>query len=260
MDNLLINAFLVDYLYEEDTLDNHTEEPQQQRQELPKKRRRGKGVAYYVDEAGVRQVLPPTMSSWYCQYLENPQIGNQWFETRFRRRFRLPYTSFVELVELVNSSDFFKRWSQTGHDAIGKKPVPIELLILASLRYLGRGWTFDDLSESTAISEEVIRCFFHCFITFGSTELFQRWVVEPTTLEEAYHNSHEFQNSGLPGAIGSMDATHVVLERVNFKLRQSHLGHKFTATARTYNIVCNHRRRILSTTEGHPARWNDKVL
>ena len=158
MDNLLINAFLVDYLYEEDTLDNHTqEEPQQQRQELPKKRRRRKGVAYYVDEAGVRQVLPTTMSSWYCQYLENPQIGNQWFETRFRRRFRLPYTSFVELVELVNSSDFFKRWSQTGHDAIGKKPVPIELLILASLRYLGRGWTFDDLSESTAISEEVIR-------------------------------------------------------------------------------------------------------
>ena len=36
MDNLLINAFLVDYLYEEDTLDNHTQEPQQQRQELPK--------------------------------------------------------------------------------------------------------------------------------------------------------------------------------------------------------------------------------
>jgi hypothetical protein len=31
-------------------------------------------------------------------------------------------------------------------------------------------------------------------------------------------------------------------------------------TARTYNITVNHRRRILSTTNGHPARWNDKTL
>ena len=27
-----------------------------------------------------------------------------------------------------------------------------------------------------------------------------------------------------------------------------------------YNITVNHRRRILSTTAGHPARWNDKTL
>jgi hypothetical protein len=31
-------------------------------------------------------------------------------------------------------------------------------------------------------------------------------------------------------------------------------------TARTYNITVNHRRRTLSTTTGHPARWNDKTL
>ena len=32
-------------------------------------------------------------------------------------------------------------------------------------------------------------------------------------------------------------------------------------TARTYNMITvNHRRRILSTTRGHPARWNDKTL
>ncbi len=33
-----------------------------------------------------------------------------------------------------------------------------------------------------------------------------------------------------------------------------------THTARTYNMTVNHRRRILSTTHGHPARWNDKTL
>jgi hypothetical protein len=102
--------------------------------------------------------------------------------------------------------------------------------------------------------------FFHCFIQFGSTDLFDQWVVQPTISEQANNQTHEFAQAGLPGAIGSMDATHVVLERVNYKLRQSHLGHKLSCTARTYNIVCNHRRRILSTTEGHPARWNDKSI
>ena len=33
-----------------------------------------------------------------------------------------------------------------------------------------------------------------------------------------------------------------------------------THTARTYNITVKHRRRILATTQGHPARWNDKTL
>ncbi|KAG7343056.1 hypothetical protein IV203_021001 [Nitzschia inconspicua] len=48
--------------------------------------------------------------------------------------------------------------------------------------------------------------------------------------------------------------------RGEHKLRQSHLGLKLNGTARTYNLVCNHRRRILSTTAGHPARWNDKTI
>ena len=43
--------------------------------------------------------------------------------------------------------------------------VPLELLVLGSLRYLGRGWTFDDLEEATGISEESHRVFFRRFIS-----------------------------------------------------------------------------------------------
>ena len=44
-------------------------------------------------------------------------------------------------------------------------------------------------------------------------------------------------------------------------MRQAHLGAKSKAMMRTYNLTCNHRRKILHTTEGHhPARWNDKTL
>jgi hypothetical protein len=145
-------------------------------------------------------------------------------------------------------------------DATGKSSYPLELLILTALRYLGRGWTFDDLSESTGISEEVIRVFLHSFIEFGSIVLFNRYVMAPQTVADAKHHSLEFEMAGLAGAIGSMDATHVVVDKVPFSHRQAHLGPKQSCTSRTYNITVNHRRRILGTTEGHPARWNDKTI
>jgi hypothetical protein len=37
-------------------------------------------------------------------------------------------------------------------------------------------------------------------------------------------------------------------------------GLKLSNTARTFNVTVNHRRRILSCTDGHPARWNDETL
>lgn len=66
---------------------------------------------------------------------------------------------------------------------------------------------------------------------------------------------------GVPGDIGSTDATHIMLERVHYCLRQTHIRFKMMHMARTYNIMVNHRRQILATTAGHPARWkNDKTL
>jgi hypothetical protein len=51
-----------------------------------------------------------------------------------------------------------------------------------------------------------------------------------------------------------------MLERVQYRLRQTHIGFKMLHTARTYNITVNQRRQILATTAGHPALWNDKTL
>ena len=45
-----------------------------------------------------------------------------------------------------------------------------------------------------------------------------------------------------------------------YRYRQAHIGFKMSHTARTYNLTVNHRRFILCSTKGHPARWNDKTL
>ncbi len=69
-------------------------------------------------------------------------------------------------------------------------PSPLELLILASLRYFGHSWTFDDLAEATAISISALRDFFHTFIIIASTIFNQKHIIAPTNQEEADYVLH----------------------------------------------------------------------
>ena len=128
------------------------------------------------------------------------------------------------------------------------------------MRYLGRGLTLDDLEEYTGISTEAIRLSIHKFILFGSTSLYNKYVKNPANSTEMMDCESEFLSAGFPGCVGSTDASHVIIEKCSYRLRQLHLGYKLAHTARTYNITVNHRRKILHTTSGHPARFNDKTL
>ena len=129
-------------------------------------------------EDGPLEIILPQDLLWYRFYVRNYYINEDVkFQKAFCLHFRLPYKQYLELVELVQSSEWFDRWC--GYKSNNKKVSPVELLVLGSLRYLGRGWTFDDCEESTAIDKEVHHCFFQVFIWFGSTELYQKWVITP---------------------------------------------------------------------------------
>jgi hypothetical protein len=90
--------------------------------------------------------------------------------------------------------------------------------------------------------------------------MYQKYVRLPKDAREAMEWSAEYSRAGFPGCVSSGDATHVGLLRCSFKLRQYHMSYKLDMPSRTYNIHVTHRRRILATTFGHPARWNDKTL
>ncbi|KAL3762008.1 hypothetical protein ACHAWU_002104 [Discostella pseudostelligera] len=216
-----------------------------------------------VDDATV--ALAPEQSAWYRLYVINRALlTNTKSQRDFRRRFRLPFQNYLELVELckengLHRGDFFHRWC--GLDKVNnKKSSPIELLVLGALRYLGRGWTFDDIVESTCISAEVHRCFLEAFLDFGSTVLYSKYVVTPQNAEEAKTHSIEYEKAGFPGCIGSCDCTHITTEKCQYKLKNNHTGHNKKETTRTFNLTANHRRRILHSTRGGPGRWNDQTM
>jgi hypothetical protein len=87
------------------------------------------------------------------------------------------------------------------------------------------------LSENTGISDEIIRVIFHRFIEFGRTVPYKKYVVDPALTDEAAAHIKEYEKAGLPGCVGLMDATHILLEKVEYRLRQSHLGFKSSHTS-----------------------------
>lgn len=192
--------------------------------------------------------------------MQLPHLMTPIMHQKFRLRFRMPYSSFLSLVNEMKVHPLFQQWWDGRTDCCGNPSSPIELLLLGALRYIGRKCTFDCLEEVSFISRKTHERFFRAFITYGATDLYDKYVVTPETIDEAKSHMHEMCIAGFDGAIGSMDATHVIIENCRFGVRISHLGHKLKKTARSYNIVVNHRRRILSSTGGHPSTWNDKTL
>ena len=133
---------------------------------------------------GVRRPVTPKLSLWWLLYLQDPQPQCKNWSKSFRQRFRLPYNEFCKLLAMMRDSSndtYFQRW-MTGereggcHSVRQKRKIsPMELLLLGSLRYLGRGWTFDDLAESTFVRRDVHRCFFHKFCAVRGV----RWFCIP---------------------------------------------------------------------------------
>ena len=156
-------------------------------------------------------------------------------------------------MAMVHDNPLFDQWKH--YDAIGSPPIPLELLVLlGSLHYIGRGWTtFDDIEEVTAASEETHRVFFHMFIWWGASCLFDKYIKTLSNVNNLDGQFHEMAAAGFPGACGSMDATNVGKEKCPYHVIQTHKGTKLALPARTYNLIVNHHCEILHTTRGHPS-------
>lgn len=131
------------------------------------------------------------------------------------------------MVNGLKVHPLFQQWWDGCTDCCGNPSSPIELLLLGALRYIGRKCTFDCLEEVSFISRKTHEPFFLAFITYGATDLYDKHVIAPETVEDAKSHMHEMGIAGFDGAIGSMDATHVIIENCRFGVRISHLGHKF---------------------------------
>jgi hypothetical protein len=86
-----------------------------------------------LQDDGTRCKASPYDTSWYQMYVSHPMLSVKKFHRKFRQRFRLPYDQFLQFVAEAREENWFPRWGKWNNTS------SLELLILGSFRYLGRG-------------------------------------------------------------------------------------------------------------------------
>lgn len=168
------------------------------------------------------------------------EIDGSYHHRLFRRRFRLPFNLFQQFVEDVRGAGIFP------HKRISK--IPIEFKVLCCLRILGRDSCADAISELCGIGESTANAIFHTFVEGCSGKLFSKYVYPP---EGAYLRSVKdtYAKMGFPGAIGSMDCTHIRWDKCPSNLQNVCRGkEKYPSLA--FQVVVDHARRILAINQG----------
>ena len=207
---------------------------------------------------GGRQPFAFEYSIWYMNYVTDPQLHEKKRNRKFRLRFWMPYHAFIDLEKECKTSSLFAAWSsKKGYYFYNKsKLIPLKLIILCALQHLGRGLTFNNLEEYSGINTEPLVLVFTGSFSLVA-HIYTTSMLYSTKLLDC---ESEYLSAGFLKCVGSIDASRVITEKCSSRLRQSHLRYKLAHTARTYNITVNHQCKILHTTPGHSARFNDKTL
>ena len=166
----------------------------------------------------------------------------------FRRRFRLPFPVFNEvIVPLCIQHDIFGRGKNSR--------IPVYIKAMAALRILGRNACCDDIAEAAEIGESTANTIFRQFIDGMCKHVFAS-VVKPPMGDGLQAVVDTYAKLGLPGCVGSMDCTHV-------RWIKCPKYHKVECTGKegfptlSFQVVVDHSRRVMYCSEYFFGKCND---
>ena len=181
-----------------------------------KKRRERRSALKKPRAAAKKRDLGDPYDSVWWRFLQDPQVTDP--KSRqgklFRRRFRVPHGVFQMLVSMWRTMRCTCDKGggprcRCGVDALGKEKWPVELKILAVLRYIGRGECWDTSEELCRIPANTLRRF-ACDKDKGWLRkmgpLHKVYCTPPSSDEEIRKHLAVYEAVGLPGALCSMDA------------------------------------------------------
>jgi hypothetical protein len=194
-----------------------------------------------------------SQTSW-GQELQHPDVmvpGTMRYK-RFRRRFRIPGPLFRDcLMPLVRSRNVFKSKYQS--------QTPLEIKTLVALRILARGSCCDDIAELSGCGESSCNAYFHQFVNgMSATDVFDDFVRPPTGVKLA-KVMDEYSRLGFPGAVGSIDCTHIFWDRCPQRDQNLARG-KDKYPSVTFEVVVDHRGHIHSCTDAFLGTYHDAVV
>jgi hypothetical protein len=170
---------------------------------------------------------------------------------RFRRRFRIPFPLFLSLWSFCDEKNIFEERNKT------LTKIPSEIKLLICLRILGRGECLDTIVECSGVKQATVHKIFLTFLKNFSK--YKHIFIPLPTRQDIRDNMLQYSQLGLPGAIGSVDATHLHWRQCPVQLTNYCKGKEGYPTV-AFQVVVNHSRKIMSVGELFYGSHNDKTL
>jgi hypothetical protein len=170
---------------------------------------------------------------------------------RFRRRFRVPFPLFLSLWTFCDEKNVFKNRNSR------LIKIPSEIKLLICLRILARGECLDTIVECSGVKQATVHKIFLTFLKNFSS--FKAIFIPKPTRQDIRDNMLQYSQLGLPGAVGSVDATHLHWRKCPVELTNFCKGKEGYPTV-AFQVVVNHSRKIMSVGELFYGGHNDKTL
>ena len=194
------------------------------------------------------------MSVW-GKMLTNPEIEDpeSFVARKFRRRFRVPYPLFKEVIlpQCVSHNIF-----ETKRECGGT--IPIEFKLLIALRILGRDAVADDCSELSFVGESTCHFIFKQFVSNYSRAFYSEYVKFPTAAD-FMDTMETYRRVGFPGCVGSIDCTHIKWAACAKDKKWKATGKEGYPTL-SFQAIVSHDRRCLHISIAFLGSYNDITI
>ena len=197
------------------------------------------------------------ITNWW-QDLQNPAIRDPTTEEgkEFRRLHRVPYPVFIDLIEKC------KRYNLFGANEYHRNCIPVEIKLMAVLRILlrvARGHDDLTIKNMSKIGKSTVHNIFKSFVERFVKQFHGKWINRRPSPDELAKIMETYRKLGFPGAIGSVDCTHVGWRRCPYSLANLARGKEDSCTV-AFECVVDHRRYIWSCSKGFLGSHNDQNL
>ena len=181
--------------------------------------------------------------------LQDPRLldPHSWQAAKFRRRFRVPHSVFLLLVQKCKTAHVF-----------GTSKIPEEFKLMIALRILGRASCADDMCELSWVGESTCNSIFHQFCHGFVDNYYDDYVTFPTGDVLKQVNSL-YSKFGFDGACGSMDVTHVRLGKCPEGLKVLATGKENYPTL-AFQCVCTPNRVVTYCSSAYMGSYNDITI
>ena len=193
-------------------------------------------------------------SKWGRDILD-PRINNARSKEgkAFRRNFRLPFPVFSKV--LVPECDRLNVFEVSN---LARVRVPTEIKVMICLRILGRGAYNEDVGEMGVCFRSSVHAIFRKFLLNFTPAFYSLYVREPTG-EKLKKIMQAYAAIGLPGAMGSVDVTHIFWGKCPKDLQASCIGKEGKPTV-AFETVVDNSYEILSVSKLIYGATNDVTI